>query len=177
MTLNISENKLPNCAGICAMPRLLELDLTGNRLTSLTDLKGLGSLKKLIVKGNKLTDLEAFPVLPELESFNAEENLIAENGEKALANLRDCSALNTIIMTGNGWVDDKGEDFKKEVLIALDNLRIKQVNDMEEVTAEEIDEAKKEKDERERARLEAEEEARKAAEEAANNPEAEENNE
>jgi len=56
------------------MPRLLELDLTGNRLTSLTDLKGLGSLKKLIVKGNKLTDLEAFPVLPELESFNAEEN-------------------------------------------------------------------------------------------------------
>ena len=77
-------------------------------------------------------------------------------------------------MAGNPWVDDKGDDFKKEVLIALDMLKIVQVNDMDEVTQEERDEAKTEKQEREKARIEAEEEARRAAEEAANNPEGEE---
>ena len=77
-------------------------------------------------------------------------------------------------MAGNPWVDEKGDDFKKEVLIALEHLKITQVNDMEPVNAEEIADAKAEKAERERARLEAEEEARKAAEEAANNPPEEE---
>ena len=78
-------------------------------------------------------------------------------------------------MTGNPWVDDKGDDFKKEVLIALDKLMIRRVNDMEEdFTEEERQEAKAEKAEREKARLEAEEEARRAAEEKENNPEAEE---
>lgn len=77
-------------------------------------------------------------------------------------------------MAGNPWVDEKGDDFKKEVLIALEHLNITQINDMEPVTAEEKTEAKAEKAERERARLEAEEEARKAAEEAANNPPEEE---
>ena len=74
-------------------------------------------------------------------------------------------------MTGNPWVDDKGDDFKKEVLIALDKLMIRRVNDMEEdFTEEERQEAKAEKAEREKARLEAEEEARRLEEEKANNP-------
>ena len=73
-------------------------------------------------------------------------------------------------MAENPWVDEKGDDFKKEVLIALDNLSIVQINDAEPVTPEDIAEAKTEKDEREKARLEAEEEARRAAEEAANQP-------
>jgi len=78
-------------------------------------------------------------------------------------------------MGGNPWVDEKGDDFKKEVLIALDKLNIRRVNDMEEdFTDEEKQEAKAEKAERERLRIEAEEEARRAAEEAANNPPAEE---
>ena len=73
-------------------------------------------------------------------------------------------------MAGNPWVDDKGDDFKKEVLIALDHLHITQMNEMDPVTPEEIAEAKAEKIEREKARLEAEEQARREAEEAANNP-------
>lgn len=70
-------------------------------------------------------------------------------------------------MNGNPWVDEKGDDFKKEVLISLSHLSIKQINEMDEVTQEERDDAKNEKAERERARIEAEEEARRAAEEAA----------
>lgn len=177
-TLLLSENKLSNCAGISAMPKLLELNLSGNALTSLKDLLGLGALKKLDASKNKLETLADFPILPELEFFDAGENLIEKDGEKELENLKECSALKQLNMAGNPWVDEKGDDFKKEVLIALDNLKIKQVNDMDEVTEEEVAEAKTEKQEREKARLEAEEEARRAAEEAANQPkEGEEANE
>ena len=167
----MSDNKLGDCSGLVAMPKLVELNLNGNRLTSLTHLRGLGSLKKLEVARNRLANLDAFPVLPELEHFDASENKIEAEGEKALANLSECSNLKLLVMTGNQWVDDKGDEFKKEVLIALDRLNICRVNDMEEdFTEEEKTEAKAEKAERERLRLEAEEEARRQAEEAANNP-------
>ncbi len=156
------------------MPKLVELNLNGNQLTTLTDLVGLGCLKKLDVGKNKLETLANFPTLPALDHFDASENLIEKDGEKELENLKDCSNLKTILMAGNPWVDEKGDDFKKEVLISLDMLSVKQVNDMDEVTAEERQEAKTEKAEREKARLEAEEEARKAAEEAANAPAEEE---
>lgn len=66
--------------------------------------------------------------------------------------------------------EEKGEELKKEVLILLDGLHMKMFNG-EEVSAEEIAEAKTEKAERikaaEEARLAAEEEARIAAEEEA----------
>jgi len=156
------------------MPKLIEIDLSGNRIKTLDELQGLGALKKLNVSKNKLDSLAKFPCLPELEHFDASENLIEKDGDKELENLKECAQLKTLIMAGNPWVDEKGEDFKKEVLIALDNLRVRQINDMEEVTADEIADAKAEKIEREKARLEAEEEARRAAEEAANNPEGEE---
>ena len=160
------------------MPKLLELNLNGNKLTTLTDLRGLGSLKKLEVARNSLANLTAFPELPELEHFDASENKIEADGEAAIANLSDCTNLKMLIMQGNPWVDEKGDEFKKEVLIALDKLHIRRVNEMEEdFTDEERTEAATEKAERERARLEAEEEARKAAEEAANNPPAEEGEE
>lgn len=163
----ISENKLVNCAGIGSMPKLLELNLNGNQLTSLTDLKDMDCLKKLDVGKNKMETLANFPCLPALEYFDAGENLIEKDGEKELDNLRMCKNLKTILMAGNPWVDEKGDDFKKEVLIALDKLSIKQVNDGEEVTQEDRDEAKAEKEARELARKEAEEEAKRAAEEAA----------
>ena len=52
-------------------------------------------------------------------------------------------------MTGNPWVDEKGDDFKKEVLIELDNLSIQKVNgDDGEVTQEDRDDAKAEKEQR-----------------------------
>jgi len=149
------------------MPMLLELNLSGNQITTLTDLRNLDCLKKLEVGKNKLETLSDFPTLPALEHFDASENLIEKDGGLELDHLKNCRQLKTIIMTGNPWVDEKGDDFKKEVLIVLSHLSIKQVNEMEEVTQEERDEAKAEKAERERARIEAEEEAKRAAEEAA----------
>ena len=113
-----------------------------------------------------MSTLAAFPVLPELEYFDAGENLIEKDGETELENLRECANLKTLLMAGNPWVDEKGDDFKKEVLISLDCLKVKQVNDMEEVTEDDLADAKAEKKAREEARLEAEEEARKAKEEA-----------
>ena len=62
----MSENKLANCAGLAAMPRLLELNLSGNRLTNLTHLQGLGSLKTLNASSNRMKTLADFPLLPEL---------------------------------------------------------------------------------------------------------------
>ena len=124
---------------------------------------------------NKLADLDGFPCMPALETLDLGENSIKENGEGALVCLKEQENLKTLLMSGNEWVDEKGDDFKKEVLIALDMLKIKYVNDLEnEVTEEDRQEAKNEKIEREKARIEAEEEARRAAEEAKNNPEGEE---
>ena len=77
-------------------------------------------------------------------------------------------------MAGCPFADDKGDDFKKEVLIALDQLKIKTVNE-DEVTEEDIQAAKEEKEERIRAAKEAEEEAaRLAAEKAEEGGEGEE---
>ena len=124
------------------MSNLQELNLYGNQLISFAELKGLTSLKKLNVGKNKLITLAKFPSLPALETFDASENQITENGEAELDHLQHCSKLTTLLMAGNPWVEEKGEDFKKEVLIALDMLKIMQVNDAEEVTEEERVEAR-----------------------------------
>lgn len=55
--------------------------------------------------------------------------------------------------------EEKGDDLKKEVLIILDGLNIRMYNG-EEITDEEIEEAKEEK----KNRIQAAEEARLAAE-------------
>lgn len=152
------------------MPKLIQLNLSGNKLTTLKELRGVNCLKTLDVSKNKLPNFEDFPKLPALETFDASENVIDANGEKALEKLEKCTNLKTLNMAGNAWVDEKGDDFKKEVLIALIDLNIEQVNDAEPVTPEERTDARNEKAEREKARLEAEEEARRAAEEEANKP-------
>ena len=109
------------------MANLQELNLFGNQLISFADLIGFHCLKKLNVGKNKLITLAKFPALPALEHFDASDNQITEKGEEELDHLKNCSKLSTLLMSGNPWVEDKGEDFKKEVLIALDHLRIVQV--------------------------------------------------
>ena len=93
--------------------------------------------KKLNVGKNKLITLANFPTLPALEVFDASENQITEGASpdgrmNELTNLQNCSKLNTLFMTGNPWVEEKGDDFKSEVLIALIDLPIAFVNDLEE---------------------------------------------
>ena len=174
VTLLLAENRLQNCAGISALPKLQELNLSGNKINTVADLQGLGALKKLDLSKNKLQDLKDFPCMPALETLDLQENAIEKDGEAALMCLTEQESLRTLLMQGNAWVDDKGDEFKKEVLIALDMLSIKQINDMEEVNDEDLQDAKETKIQREKDRLEAEEEARRLAEEAKNNPEGEE---
>ena len=159
------------------MNNLQELNLFGNQLTSFGDLKGLSCLKKLNVGKNKLTTLANFPTLPALEFFDVSENQINEGASadgrtNELTNLKQCTNLNTLFMASNPWAEEKADDFKNEVLIALLDLPIAYVNDLEEtgqVTDDDRTAAREQADEREKARVEAEKEAeeQRLAEEAA----------
>lgn len=147
------------------MPNLKELYLTENEITTLKDIKDLPNLKTLNVNTNKLESLDDLPDLPSLEVFDIGANVIEKAGE--LPKLAGLRRLKTLVMAGNPWADEKGDDLKKEVLIALDELNIKMVNE-DEVTAEDRNDAAEEKKTRIQAAKEAEEERlREEAEKAA----------
>ena len=146
-TLLLAENQLTNCAGIGNMDNLTELNLASNQITTMRDMKELPALKKLDVSKNQMETIEEFPKLLALEWLSLEENKIEKADQ--LQHLKGLSSLKTLNMTGNPWVDEKGDDFKKEVLIELDNLPIQKVNgDDGEVTQEDRDDAKAEKEQR-----------------------------
>jgi hypothetical protein len=117
-------------------------------------------LKTLNLQGNKIEVFDAVPDLPSLEEINMTGCPIAKIEE--IGKLITLTKLNSLNLTETPLAEEKGEDLKKEVLILLDGLNFKSFNG-EEVTAEEIADAKAEKAER----IKAAEEARKAAEEEA----------
>lgn len=100
------------------MQSLTELYLNENEITSLKEIKELPCLKKLDVNSNKLENLDDIPDLPSLEHFDIGSNVIEKAGE--LPKLAGLKRLKVLIMAGNPWADEKGDDLKKEVLIALD---------------------------------------------------------
>ena len=108
------------------------------------------------------------PDLPSLEEINMTGCPIAKIEE--IGKLITLKKLNSLNLTETPLAEEKGDDLKKEVLIILDGLNFKTFNG-EEVTAEDITDAKAEKAERikaaEEARKQAEEEAAAAAAEAA----------
>ena len=108
------------------------------------------------------------PDLPSLEEINMTGCPIAKIEE--IGKLITLKKLNSLNLTETPLAEEKGDDLKKEVLIILDGLDFKTFNG-EEVTAEDITDAKAEKAERikaaEEARKQAEEEAAAAAAEAA----------
>ena len=113
-----------------------------NEITTLKDIKDLPSLRKLDVNTNKLATLDDLPCLPSLEHFDVGANVIETAGE--LPKLAHLKKLKVFIMAGNPWADEKGDDLKKEVLIALDELNIKTVNE-DEITPEDRTDAAEEK--------------------------------
>ena len=167
LLLELKKNKLINCAGLGNMPQLTELNLSENELTSLKDLNNLPSLKKLNANTNKLESLDDLPDLPALEHFDIGANVIEKAGE--LPKLATLRRLKVFIMAGNPWADEKGDDLKKEVLIALDDLRITTVNE-DVITADDRTDAAEEKKARIQAAKEAEEERLAAEAEKAANP-------
>jgi hypothetical protein len=136
------------------------------------------------LRGNKFTGFNVVPMLDTIEYINLRDNqietqpeagedgVVKESGSVQLAKLgienetrdKHLKGLRKLHMQGNPFSDDAGEGFKREVLIALENLGIQTVN-KEAITEEDRADAKEEKAQRaEAARIAAEEaEAARAA--------------
>ena len=119
--------------------------------------------------GSKVDTLANFPKLPALEELVLDGNDIKTVDQ--LKHLKDLKCLTTLSMGGCPVSDEKGDDFKKEVLIALmDHLpRLKKVNG-DGWDAEALAEAKAEKEQRIK---DAEEAAKQPAEPAEGDGDAE----
>lgn len=104
-------------------------------------------LKKLILKGNKIDKLDHLPDLPELEELHLDGNAIASLEE--IGRLKKLRNLTTLNMAGNPIADEKGDDFKKEVIIILgDYLKKLRVVNGDTLTPEEFADAQTEKENR-----------------------------
>ena len=156
--LSLRKNKLTSCAGIERLYNLHTLILEENEIATLKGLSVLPKMTTLNLKTNKLEKLDDLPRLEMIEDLQLDANAIASADE--IVKLKENTTLSSLSMGGNPFADEKGDDFKKEVLVALmDHLpKLKLINGEpydEEVKTEAI--ALKE-------------ERRLAAEEAAKNP-------
>ena len=153
--LSLNKNKLTNCKGLANLEALEELSLQENEtLTSLAGLEKLPKLKKLNLTGSKVDSLAEFPDLPALEELVLDGNDIKTVDQ--LSHLKNLKCLRELSMGGCPVAEEKGDDFKKEVLIALmDELpRLNKVNG-DGWDAEALAEAKAEKEQRIKDAIEA----------------------
>lgn len=88
----------------------------------------MNALKKLNLTGSKLESLDDFPKFPCLEELVLDGNAVAAVTE--LPKLGHLKSLKKLSMTGTPLAEEKGDDLKKEVLIALmDKLKsLKEIN-------------------------------------------------
>ena len=163
--LSLNKNKMTNCNGISRLFSLVDLSIQENEIATLEGLINLPKLKKLQLNGNKLEKLDHMPVLESIQELILDGNQIASLAE--ISKLSGLKSLEHLSMGGNPIADEKGDDFKKEVLILLyEHLpNLKKING-EPFTKEDIEEAMTLKEERRK-------EAEAAAAEAANKPEGE----
>lgn len=103
------------------------------------------SLHTLSVNTNKLESLDNLPMLSALKKLDLGANPIPGEKLSDIKKLGGLKCLEHIVFAG--CFEGKEDDVKKEVLMQLDNLKIKKVNE-DEVTAEDIQTAADEKAER-----------------------------
>jgi Leucine-rich repeat (LRR) protein len=163
--LSMQKNKLVSLAGFNNLKNLTSLDLAENQIETLNGISGCDKLRSLNLTLNKIEKFTDVPSLPGLESLDLTQCPITDLAE--IGHLMAFKNLNSLNLTETPLSEEKGDDLKKEVLILLDGLNITAFNG-EEVTEDELEEAKQEKKDRiqaaEEARLEAEREAKEAEE-------------
>ena len=104
----------------------------------------LPSLRKLRLASNKLETFDYIPDLPSLEKIDVKENQVSN--VKQFGNLK-FPRISKINVLSNPCSDEIGGGMKTEILILFEDFDIKAVN-KEEVTKEDILEAKNVKNER-----------------------------
>lgn len=169
--LSLNKNKLSSGAGLHSLAKLEELSIQENEtLTSLKGMDNMKSLKKLNLTGSKLESLDELPSFPCLEELILDGNAVATIDQ--LPKLGHLTSLRELSMQGTPLAEEKGDDLKKEVLIALmDKLpRLKKVNG-EGWDDELVKDAKETKEQRIQEAIEAAKAAEEAAKAAAENPE------
>lgn len=158
--LSLNKNKLTTCEGLCGLSTLEELNLCEmETLTKLDGLSDMPALKSLKLTGSKIESLQRFPNLPALEELDLTGNGVAAFADlNCLSHLKNLSKLS---VGGTPMEEEKGGEFKKEILVAMmDKLpKLKSLNG-EEIEEELMKEAIELKEQR---RLEEEEKARIAA--------------
>jgi len=146
----MNKNKLTSCGELSFIYELKSLSMAENEITSFEGMSALDKLEKLNVGTNKLESIATLPDLPCLTELVLDGNPIASL--KELDHLCKLTCLTSLSMTGCPVAE--GDDFKKEVLIALmDHLpNLVKING-EPYTPEDMAEAKEKKEERIRAAL------------------------
>jgi len=126
--LSMNKNKMVDLNGFTRLFNLEEFSIQENEITTLEGLSNLPKLTKLMLNGNKLEKLDHLPVLECIEEIFLDGNQIASLAE--ISKLKILKTLTHISMGGNPITEEKGEEFKKEVLILLyDELpNLKKIN-------------------------------------------------
>lgn len=145
--LSMNKNKLTTGEGIEGLSVLEDLSIQENEILTLKGMKDLPCLKTLNLSGNKMEKLDDFPELPALTSLVLNGCPIASADE--LCKLAHLTSLTDLNMEGCPLAEEKGDDFRKEVLIALmDDIKgLKKING-EPFSEEELADAKTTKAER-----------------------------
>lgn len=170
--LSLNRNKLTSCEGLVGLHHLEELQLGENEtLTTLKGLEDLPKLRKLTLNGCKVDSLADFPNLPALEELNLDGNAIASVDQ--LEKLGHLKNLKELSMAGTPLAEEKADDLKKEIFIALmDELpHLQKINgEVPEEFPAFLKECKAEKIQRIKDAEEARKEAERLAAEEANKP-------
>lgn len=109
------------------MQGLIELNLSENKITSLKGLCKFPNLQKLNVASNLIVELDVVPELPALTNLDLSGNKIADL--KQISKMGGLSALDCLNMLETPLAEEKGDDLRKEVIIALTDLPWKRINE------------------------------------------------